>query len=53
MKGEGCKNTYWNPREKVKLDLHDSKIKHGYKIKVDIVWKPENKVISTDEYYYS
>lgn len=49
---QGVKNKYWNPREQIKLNLRDSLIKNGDTIKVDIIWKPDDKVISTDEYYF-
>jgi len=47
----GCKDKYWYPRQIIKLDLSNSKIKKGDTIKVNIIWKPEKKILSTDEYY--
>ncbi len=47
----GCKDKYWYPKQIIDLDLSNSKIKKGDDVRVDIIWKPENRVISTDEYH--
>lgn len=46
----GCKGNFWNPREKLTLDLKDSTIKNGDNVKVEIIWKPTGSIISSDEY---
>ncbi|MBP2132807.1 flagellin-like protein [Methanomicrobium sp. W14] len=53
MWGLGCSDFYWNPGEKTGLDLTDGLIKPGDRIKVEILTKPDDKVISTDTYDFN
>jgi hypothetical protein len=46
----GCSNSLWSPSEKLALDLSDSTIKSGDLVRVDVIWKPTGKTISTDEF---
>ena len=50
MGGMGCSNLYWNPNEKTSLDLSNGLIKPGDIVQVDILLKPDDKLISTDTY---
>lgn len=50
MGGWGCSEVYWNPNEKISLDLSNGLIKPGDIIKIDILLKPDDKIISTDTY---
>lgn len=47
----GCCDDFWNPSEKLSIDLSDGTIKKGDNVRVDIIWKPTGTTISTDEYY--
>ena len=48
--GMGCSNSLWSPSEKLALDLSDSTIKSGDFVRVDVIWKPTGKTISTDAF---
>jgi hypothetical protein len=50
MGGMGCSNTYWNPREKISLDLSNGLIKPGDIVKVNILQNPGETIISTDNF---
>ncbi|MBN2734340.1 MAG: hypothetical protein JXQ82_05755 [Methanomicrobiaceae archaeon] len=50
MGGTGCSNTYWNPGEKISLDLSNGLIKPGDVVKVDILQDPCDTIISTDNF---
>lgn len=49
--GMGCSGTYWRPSEKLPIDLSDNTINKDDRVRVDITWKPNATVISTDEYF--
>ncbi|WOF16069.1 hypothetical protein F1737_04785 [Methanoplanus sp. FWC-SCC4] len=48
--GTGCQNTNWYPKEKISLDLSNGLIKPGDEVKIDIISKTENKIISRDTF---
>ena len=49
MGGTGCQTDRWNPGERIALDLTDGTLHPGDCIRVDIIYKPDNTVISRDE----
>jgi len=50
LSGIGCEGKYWRPYEKLCLDLTDKTIRPGDLVRVDIIYKPTDKVISSDNY---
>jgi hypothetical protein len=49
MGGTGCQTDRWNPGERIALDLTDGTLRPGDRVRVDIIYKPDNTVISRDE----
>lgn len=48
LSGSGCQTDLWRPGEKIALDLTDGTIHPGERVRVDIISKPDNRVISRD-----
>ena len=48
LSGSGCQTDLWRPGEKIALDLTDGTIHPGERVRVDIIYKPDNAVISRD-----
>ncbi len=48
LSGTGCQTDLWRPGEKIALDLTDGTIHPGERVRVDVIYKPENAAISRD-----
>ncbi|MDG6256432.1 MAG: type IV pilin [Methanomicrobiaceae archaeon] len=48
LSGMGCQTNLWRPGEKIALDLSDGTIHPGDRVRVDIIYTPDNAVISRD-----
>lgn len=46
--GAGCRTEYWNPGERIDIDLTDTTLYPGAKVCVEIIDKRDGKVISKD-----
>lgn len=49
ISGSGCQGDQWQPGEKIALDLSDSTIIPGDRIRVDVLLNVNDRVISRDE----
>jgi hypothetical protein len=48
LSGSGCQTELWRPGEKIALDLTDGTIRPGERVRVDVIYTPDNTVISRD-----
>jgi hypothetical protein len=53
MGGSGCSGATWNPGERICLDFTDGTFHHGDTIRVDIVDKKLDVIISRHEFLYT
>jgi len=51
MGGSGCSSEYWYPGEKTSIDFSDGTFRPGQTIRIDIIRKESNEVISSHSYY--
>jgi archaellum component FlaF (FlaF/FlaG flagellin family) len=44
--GEGCRTQYWNPGERIDIDLSDATFYPGAEVRLEVIDKRDGKVIS-------
>ncbi len=49
LSGSGCQSDYWRPGESIAIDLSDGTLRPGDVVRVDVVRKSDNQVISRDQ----